>query len=83
MDAEFSGYLPNPIEVISGLPQLANWIMDVVLDWEIYKQTQNFDFGGEVKTIDVTPEHRIFMNINQILSSTLSSKNILEVYVLV
>lgn len=74
MDAEFSGYLPNPIEVISGLPQLANWIMDVVLDWEIYKQTQNFDFGGEVKTIDVTPEHRIFMNINQILSSTLSSK---------
>lgn len=74
MDAKISGYLPNPIEVISGLPQLANWIMDVVLDWEIYKQTQNFDFGGEVKTIDVTPEHRIFMNINQILSSTLSSK---------
>lgn len=28
----FSGYLKNPIEVISGLPQLANWIMDVVLD---------------------------------------------------
>jgi len=74
MDAEFSGYLPNPIEVISGLPQLANWIMDVVLDWEIYKKTQNVDFGGEVKAIDVTPEYNIFMNINQILSSTLSSK---------
>lgn len=74
MDVEFSGYLPNPIEVISGLPQLANWIMDVVLDWEIYKKTQNVDFGGEVKTIDVTPEYNIFMNINQILSSTLSSK---------
>ena len=28
----FTGYLNNPIEVISGLPQLANWIMDVVLD---------------------------------------------------
>lgn len=74
MDAEFSGYLLNPIEVISGLPQLANWIMDVVLDWEIYKKTQNVDFGGEVKAIDVTPEYNIFMNINQILSSTLSSK---------
>lgn len=64
----------GPIEVISGLPQLANWIMDVVLDWEIYKQTQNFDFGGKFKTVDVTPEHDIFMRINQILSSTLSSK---------
>lgn len=74
MDLEFSEYLPNPIEVISGLPQLANWIMDVVLDWEIYKQTQNINFGGEVKTLDLTPEHLIFMNINQILSSTLSSK---------
>lgn len=28
----FSGRLRNPIEVVSGLPQLANWIMDVVLD---------------------------------------------------
>lgn len=30
--SDFTGYLKNPIEVISGLPQLANWIMDVVLD---------------------------------------------------
>src|SRR6266487_2760258 len=30
--SRFSGYLNNPIEVISGLPQLANWIMDIVLD---------------------------------------------------
>ncbi len=28
----FSGYLKNPIEVVSGLSQLANWIMDVVID---------------------------------------------------
>ncbi len=31
-ESGFSGTLNNPIEVISGLPQLANWIMDVVLD---------------------------------------------------
>ena len=28
----FSGHLINPIEVVSGLSQLANWIMDIVLD---------------------------------------------------
>jgi len=30
--AHFAGYLRNPVEVITGLPQLANWLMDVVLD---------------------------------------------------
>lgn len=30
-------YLKNPIEVVTGLPQLANWIMDIVLDGHIYK----------------------------------------------
>lgn len=29
----FQGYLPNPIEVISGIDNIANWLMDVVLDW--------------------------------------------------
>ncbi len=28
----FTGYLRNPLEVVTGLPQLANWIMDIVLD---------------------------------------------------
>ena len=36
-DMSFSGYLPNPIEVTSDLPRIANWIMDVVLDSQIYK----------------------------------------------
>lgn len=31
-DSGYTGYLKNPIEVISGLPQLANWFMDVILD---------------------------------------------------
>lgn len=33
----FTGFLINPIEVVSGLPQLANWIMDVVIDISLYK----------------------------------------------
>jgi predicted ATP-binding protein involved in virulence len=46
----FTGYLNNPIEVISDLPNIANWIMDVFLDKflkndgqsdSLYKQVQN------------------------------------------
>ncbi|MDR0220419.1 MAG: AAA family ATPase [Lachnospiraceae bacterium] len=33
----FAGYLNNPIEVNSGLSQLANWVMDVILDTTLYK----------------------------------------------
>lgn len=36
-EAEFVGYLTNPIEVTSELPEIANWIMDIVLDHELYK----------------------------------------------
>lgn len=35
-EMDFAGYLPNPIEVTSDLPQIANWFMDVVLDRYIY-----------------------------------------------
>lgn len=40
MQTGFSGYLKNPIEVVSGLSQLANWIMDIVIDLQ-YKKTSN------------------------------------------
>lgn len=32
----FAGYLVNPIEVTSNFPDIANWIMDMVLDAELY-----------------------------------------------
>lgn len=35
-DSRFSGYLTNPIEVTSDLPQITNWIMDIVLDKYLY-----------------------------------------------
>ena len=34
--SDFSGYLPNPIEVTSDLPQIVNWLLDLVLDGELY-----------------------------------------------
>ena len=38
-DMDFSGYLLNPIEVTSDLPQIANWIMDIVLDGQVYQNS--------------------------------------------
>ena len=36
---DFSGYLPNPIEVTSDLPQIANWVMDIVLDFNLNERS--------------------------------------------
>jgi hypothetical protein len=57
----FTGQLRNPIEVISGLPQLANWIMDVVLDIRV-----NNDALSQT----------LLNNINKVLSDTVISKGL-------
>lgn len=66
----FSNELPNPLEVITGMNSLVNWIMDVVIDGELYKQTQVIDG----KSIDFTPENKIWISLQQILKEALSSK---------
>ena len=55
----FSGYLKNPIEVVTGLPQLANWIMDLVLD---------------LRTESIEADRLILSNLNIVISKTLLSK---------
>lgn len=55
----FSGYLTNPIEVVTELPQLANWIMDIALDSLLSKQIR---------------ESSILSSLNQIISNTIYSK---------
>jgi len=57
-DTSFSGYLTNPIEVTSDLPDIANWIMDLVLDQQLYK--------GEAQSV--------FSELNNILTFILLSK---------
>lgn len=57
----FSGRLNNPIEVITGLPQLANWIMDVVLD---------------MRMNPAIPDILLFQNLNNIITQTLASKKL-------
>lgn len=55
----YTGYLTNPIEVVTGLPQLANWIMDIVLDIREYRR----DSGGV-----------LLGNLNLIITNALISK---------
>jgi len=58
--SRFAGFLNNPIEVVTGLPQLANWIMDVVLDLRQNQETQS---------------SMLFRNLNMIITQTLISNN--------
>ena len=57
-DARISGYLPNPIEITSDLPQIANWIMDLVLDHQLYQGTAS----------------SLFEQLNNVLNNILSTK---------
>ena len=59
----FDGKLNNPIEVVSGLPQLANWIMDIVLDMS------NRPIPQQLQT-----QLHLWVNINSIVTHALISK---------
>lgn len=55
----FTGFLTNPVEIVSGLPQLANWIMDVVLDINLFPDSNL----------------ALVNSLNRIISSILISKS--------
>lgn len=59
----FDGKLNNPIEVVSGLPQLANWIMDIVLDMS------NRPIPEQLQT-----QPHLWLNLNAIVTQALISK---------
>lgn len=61
LKSPFSGHLVNSIEIISDLPGLANWLMDVVLDMRLYSNNLNIQ--------------TLFNNINLIFSNALSIKS--------
>lgn len=68
----FTNQLPNPIENISSLKDLSHWIMDVVLDKEIYKGIQNIPAQqGQIDPIGFTPELMVWSNLNSILNNIL------------
>lgn len=49
-EMEFNGYLTNPIEVTSDLDNITNWMMDIVLDAELYKE-QNIDTLNQINKV--------------------------------
>lgn len=74
IDAKFSGYLPNPIEVINDLPQVAKWMLDVLIDWQIYKQMQDITTpDGQKFKIDLSPENHIWTNLNSIINQSIKN----------
>jgi len=61
----FSGTLRNPLEVTEGFPRLANWLLDVLLDWILMENA----------TKRKAPESVVWNNMNTILRKTLISKH--------
>ena len=60
INSQYSGYLENPIEVTTSLPEIANWLLDVVLDEKMNSENKN--------------ANELDININSIIKGILSSK---------
>ena len=71
----FTGELPNPIEVVTGLEDFSSWILDVVLDWEVNKETQKVQQQESIIEVDLTPEKALWNNLSKMMRSILTSKN--------
>lgn len=72
LEADYNGYLSNPLEVTSDIHEIANWILDVVLDQEVNTEDIPLPNGQVTRTVE--PEHRVWMNTKRVLESALISK---------
>lgn len=71
----FSGILPNPIEVVTGISNIANWLLDVVLDWKVYEQKNKYQTPTGLNVeIDTTLEHIVWDNVCEVLQWALLAK---------
>ena len=71
----FSGELPNPIEVCSGLTEFSSWILDLVLDWEVNKSIKTVQAQNRLVNVDLTPESVVWNNLSSMMKSIFVSKN--------
>lgn len=68
-ETKYSGYLPNQIEIVTGLSNLMNWMMDVILDWQINKSVKDVQTkDGKIIQIDVTPERMKLDTLNKLIN---------------
>ena len=75
--SKFSGYLQNQIEVVSDIPSLANWFLDVLLDLKLHEETQFVKNGNSFIPITIPSKEQTFVwnNLNTIVSNSLASKH--------
>ena len=73
---KYSGYLPNRIEVVDAIQPLTDWMMDVLLDWQINGGTKKTTLQPDEKsTIDTTPEElKIWNLLNRIIDMAVINK---------
>lgn len=73
-EMHYNGYLPYEIENVTTLNEFANWIMDVLIDWKVYQETQYIPCpDGTIKNIDITPEKSNFDILNRIISNIVAN----------
>ena len=61
---QFNGMLPNPIEVVTDLDHIASWLLDVVLDWNVYGQKKAYQMpGGGQQIVDTALESLLWNNV--------------------
>lgn len=71
----FTGHLINPIEVITGISELSNWILDVLLDLKSNEQRILLPAErGYINQLIPAQENTLWENLNKILAQSLSSK---------
>ncbi len=71
----FTGYLTNPIEVITSISDLSNWILDVLLDLKSKEQRILLPAEkGYVNQLIPAQENTLWDNLNKVLEQALYSK---------
>lgn len=71
----FTGHLTNPIEVITGISEISNWILDVLLDLKSNEQRILLPAErGYINQLIPAKENTLWENLNTVLAKSLSSK---------
>jgi len=73
----YSGFLPNRIEVISGLPELANWVMDLVVDNQ-YLNSKTEDISEILERVEISEpidKSQLPNIINTVIQLNINSKS--------
>ena len=72
LESGYNGYLTNPFEVTSDIRDIANWLLDVVLDQKVNEVERHLSDGKLIRIS--APEQQVWVNAKIILENALISK---------